>query len=165
MPYTTFFSSGPAIHVLVQMNQGLIQKSLLSQSNTFSCTIEGASSDKEIHQITSWLDQYSKGITPIAKLPLNTSQTPSFHSKVLKLMQRVPFGSTMSYKGLASSAGNARASRAVGNVCRSNLFPLFIPCHRILKSDGSLGGFAFGLPMKEQILAFEKKAILASQNR
>jgi O-6-methylguanine DNA methyltransferase len=77
-------------------------------------------------------------------------------------LQKIPFGETSTYQKLAIKTKNPKASRAVGNACGRNPFPLVIPCHRVLKSDGTLGGFAFGTPMKQNMLAFENDKISLS---
>ena len=76
--------------------------------------------------------------------------------RVLKAMRKIPLGRTVSYKELARMSGNSRMSRFVGNVCKKNRFPLFIPCHRVIKSDGSLGGYSGGLSIKKKLLRYEK---------
>ena len=102
-----------------------------------------------------WLLAYSqKKETLIPLLDLDTF--PSFTKKVLEQMALIPLGSFESYSGLAKKAGSPKAARAVGNICRGNPFPLFIPCHRVLSADGSIGGFAYGTKMKQEILEFEK---------
>ena len=71
-------------------------------------------------------------------------------------MALISFGSFESYSGLAKRVGSPKAARAVGNICRGNPFPLLIPCHRVISADGSIGGFAYGTKMKQELLQFEK---------
>lgn len=68
----------------------------------------------------------------------------------------IPFGETLSYQQLATQIGSPQASRAVGNALGKNRFAPFIPCHRIICSDGSLGGYAFGVEVKRLLLLWEK---------
>ena len=70
-------------------------------------------------------------------------------------MVAIPYGETRTYTELARGAGNERAVRAAGSACARNPIPLVVPCHRVLRSDGSLGGYAGGLPMKEGLLELE----------
>jgi methylated-DNA-[protein]-cysteine S-methyltransferase len=70
-------------------------------------------------------------------------------------MRRVRAGGTESYAGLAARAGSPRAVRAAGQACASNRVAPFVPCHRIVRTDGSLGGYAYGLPVKEALLGHE----------
>ncbi len=76
-----------------------------------------------------------------------------FQKKVLKKTMEIPFGETLSYKELAESLGTA--PRPVGQALRCNRTPLFIPCHRVVGSDGGLGGFSQGLQVKSMLLRFE----------
>ena len=73
-------------------------------------------------------------------------------------MRQVRPGSTVTYTELAGSAGNPRAARAAGAACAKNLVPLVVPCHRIVRSDGSLGGYYYGLAIKRWLLAHERVA-------
>lgn len=90
-----------------------------------------------------------------------------FRRRVTEACRRVPYGATISYRDLARAAGNPAASRAVGGVMASNPFPLVVPCHRVLRSDGTLGGFSApeGLDVKEQMLALERRAAAESEPR
>jgi len=78
----------------------------------------------------------------------------TFTERVLKVVAAIPKGQTMSYKEVAQRAGSACAVRAVGNIMNRNRNPK-VPCHRVIKSDGSIGGFAFGAARKIQILREE----------
>ena len=83
-----------------------------------------------------------------------------FEWKVLKAAMKVPLGATRTYKWIAQQIGSPRAVRAVGQALRKNPYPLMIPCHRVVKSDGSLGGYAGKYDgRKEKLLAIEKKII------
>lgn len=79
----------------------------------------------------------------------------SFKAKVLKEMRRVRAGKVTSYKSLAAKAGSARASRAVGSACATNLIPLIIPCHRVVPSSGGVGNYGYGVKRKKWLLEFE----------
>jgi len=70
-------------------------------------------------------------------------------------LRGVPAGQTQSYAGLAALAGRPKAVRAAGQACARNRVAPYVPCHRILRSDGTLGGYAYGLPVKEALLRHE----------
>lgn len=91
------------------------------------------------------------------ELPFSVSGTP-FEKTVLETILKIPFGETWSYKRLAEESGFSNAFRAVGTVCRKNRLPLIIPCHRVIKSDGSYGNYAYGNELKKQLIDFERKA-------
>lgn len=78
-----------------------------------------------------------------------------FAIRVLNAMREIPYGETRSYKWLAEKAGNPKAARAVSNIINKNPHMIISPCHRVVKSDGSLGGFAHGTDIKLKLLEFE----------
>ena len=91
------------------------------------------------------------------ELPIDLTRLPRFQRAVLEELKRIPPGETQSYAGLAGLCGSPRAARAVGRVMATNPWPLIYPCHRVLRSDGSLGGFGPGLEMKKWLLELEGK--------
>ena len=80
-----------------------------------------------------------------------------FEARVYKAVLSIPLGETRSYKWVAKKAGSARALRAVGQALKRNPYPLIIPCHRVIKSDKKIGGYAFGLKQKKILLQLEKE--------
>lgn len=101
------------------------------------------------------LREYFQGTRQEFDLPLGLTGT-SFQREVWKKLLEIPFGETISYKTLASGVGRPGASRAVGTANGQNSIPLIIPCHRVISSDGSLGGYSGGLEIKKALLAKEK---------
>jgi methylated-DNA-[protein]-cysteine S-methyltransferase len=80
---------------------------------------------------------------------------PRFLRRALMAARRIPRGQVRSYSSLAAAAGNPRAARAAGQAMARNPVPIIIPCHRVIASDGSLGGFGGGLEMKRALLELE----------
>ena len=78
-----------------------------------------------------------------------------FEKKVYKTTLKIPAGQVRSYKWVAETMGKPNASRAVGNALNKNPYPIFVPCHRVIKSDGSIGGFAGGSKAKKRLLTKE----------
>lgn len=78
-----------------------------------------------------------------------------FLQRAWKVLREVPAGSVVSYAELASRAGSPAAVRAAGQACARNLIAPIVPCHRVVRADGSLGGFAYGLPVKRWLLDHE----------
>lgn len=101
------------------------------------------------------LDLYFAGELTQFDLPLDWRLSKDFRRRVLRGIARIPYGQTRSYTEMARSAGNERAVRAAGTACGSNPLPLVVPCHRVLRSGGALGGYGGGLPMKEGLLRLE----------
>lgn len=105
------------------------------------------------------LNEYLEGKRNSFDLPLNPIGT-EFQKKVWAALCDIPYGETRSYKQIAEYIGNPKACRAVGMANNKNPIMIFIPCHRVVGSDGSLTGYAGGLDMKEKLLSLEKgKAI------
>lgn len=84
-------------------------------------------------------------------------QGTEFQKKVWKALQEIPYGETRSYKEIAINIGNEKACRAVGMANNKNPIPIFIPCHRVIGSNGNLIGYAGGLDIKETLLRIESK--------
>ena len=87
---------------------------------------------------------------------LDLRGTP-FQRKVWTALAKIPYGSTRSYRDIAKSIGHPNAFRAVGNANGSNPIPIILPCHRVIESNGGLGGFGHGVKVKQQLLDFEKR--------
>ena len=81
-----------------------------------------------------------------------------FQIKVWKELSKIPFGETRTYKEVAEAIGHPKSSRAVANACAKNPYPIKIPCHRVIRSDGGLGGYSGlgGVKKKQQLLINEK---------
>ena len=91
------------------------------------------------------------------QLNIDLNQTTKFQRAVYSLVKEIPSGKVSTYSIIAKAVGHKGANRAVGNVMASNPYPLVIPCHRVLASDGSLGGFTGGLELKKFLLNLEKQ--------
>jgi methylated-DNA-[protein]-cysteine S-methyltransferase len=106
----------------------------------------------------SQLHSYFAGELQEFDLPLAPEGTP-FQLKVWKRLCQIPYGETISYGQLAHRIGNPKASRAVGLANGANPIPIVIPCHRVIGSDGKLTGYGGGLPIKEKLLALERRQL------
>jgi methylated-DNA-[protein]-cysteine S-methyltransferase len=102
------------------------------------------------------LDEYFAGKRTRFDLPLDWSLVGGFGRKVLRQTARIPYGKVSTYKDVAAAAGSPRAHRAAGNALGSNPIPIVVPCHRVLRSGGALGGYGSGGPeMKKYLLELE----------
>ena len=101
------------------------------------------------------LEEYLSGVRKSFDLPLNPKGT-LFQQKVWSTLLSIPYGETKSYKDIAINVGDENASRAVGMANNKNKIPIFIPCHRVLASNGSLGGYSGGEIIKQKLLEIEK---------
>jgi len=102
------------------------------------------------------LDEYFEGRRRAFDVPLDLSIVRGdFARRLLEATARIPFGATASYRDMAEAAGNARAVRAAGNALGANPIPIVVPCHRVLRTGGALGGYTGGLQRKERLLSLE----------
>jgi methylated-DNA-[protein]-cysteine S-methyltransferase len=101
------------------------------------------------------LDRYFTGKQLTFDLDVDLSAVGGFSRRVLEQLRRIPPGRVLTYTEIARRAGNARASRAAGNALHNNPVAIVVPCHRVLRSDGSLGGYGGGLDRKEWLLKHE----------
>jgi len=109
-------------------------------------------------QFAEWiraLSQYLKGSTTALDLPLDVRGT-AFQMKVWNYLQRIPYGEVQSYSEVAAGIGRPRAVRAVGSACARNEVALVIPCHRVIRGDGGLGGYRWGLHRKRALIERER---------
>jgi methylated-DNA-[protein]-cysteine S-methyltransferase len=104
---------------------------------------------------TQIVEFYSGGKIKFDLSVLNLKKLSGFSAKVLKENCKIPYGKVATYSGLAAKIGSPRAARAVGTALANNPFPLIIPCHRVVRADGTLGGFGGGLKMKKELLLRE----------
>jgi methylated-DNA-[protein]-cysteine S-methyltransferase len=109
----------------------------------------------ELDAVRRELDLYFEGKLERFDLPLDWSLSDGFRLRVQRAINRIPYGQTRSYTEIAAKAGNERAVRAAGTACGSNPLPLVVPCHRVLRTGGALGGYGGGLPMKQALREME----------
>jgi methylated-DNA-[protein]-cysteine S-methyltransferase len=138
----------------------------LKASDTHLCSMRLVSpvgeafppSDEILQEAIRQLKEYFAGQRRCFDLPLQQEGTP-FEQKVWNELQKIPYGERISYKELAARTGNSRAYRAVGSANGKNHLFIIVPCHRVVHSGGGLGGFAYGLDIKEFLLELERKNV------
>lgn len=104
------------------------------------------------------VEEYFAGRRHTFDLPLDLRLSAGFRRLVQEHLPHIGFGSTASYAQVAAAVGNPGAVRAVGTACATNPLPVVVPCHRVLRSDGSLGGYVGGLDAKRTLLTLETAA-------
>lgn len=117
---------------------------------------------KSPHELQQRLTLFAAGEPmDFSDVTLDGPKLSPFQAKVVRACRAIGFGKTLSYGELAERAGSPRAARAVGTVMKSNRTPLIVPCHRVVASQGKLGGYsaAGGLCTKERLLELEQAAI------
>jgi methylated-DNA-[protein]-cysteine S-methyltransferase len=108
-----------------------------------------------LDRVRKELDEYFAGKRRSFDLDLDWQLSHGFTLRVLKATARIPYGKVSSYREMAEKAGNVHATRAAGNALGGNAIPIIVPCHRVLRTGGGLGGYGGGLPMKEALLRME----------
>lgn len=155
------FQTGDCNAIILVSSKGLValepffnEADFTEQLTAFSSAgIEPLSAGQRIR----WSQRISEALVNpslIKDLPLDLHGTP-FQLAVWSELLKIPKGETLSYAQLANKLGKPKAARAVGSACGANPIPFLVPCHRVVASDGGLGGFAFGLIMKQQLLERE----------
>ncbi len=118
-------------------------------------------------ELVAALRSYLQGrVVSFASFPVDLTGQPGFRRRVLEECRRIPYGQTVTYAELAERAGNLGAIRAAASAMSHNPIPLIIPCHRVLRSDGTLGGYSApgGVSVKAQLIEMEKNALRATAN-
>lgn len=118
----------------------------------------------EVSPFAAAMLEHVTGERPEIDLPLDIRAT-AFQLRVWRALKQIPYGETRSYSEVAESIGAPRAARAVARACATNPVALAIPCHRVVRNDGSLGGYGFGVERKEVLLATEKRTAEESRGR
>ena len=104
------------------------------------------------------LDEYFAGARRDFDLVLDWRLSAGFRNVVLRHLPEIGYGHTASYAAVAKLAGNPKAVRAVGSACAANPLPVVVPCHRVIRSDGAMGGYLGGVESKRILLALEAAA-------
>ena len=145
-----------SLHVTFFLEANQIKRITLASSPSFSLTIDTMTPFLELESlIHSWIDSYLEKKESSIELPLSFLGLPKFTKAALLAISSIPFGEIKSYQMIAKEAGSPKAVRAIGNICHRNPFPLVIPCHRVIHSNGKIGGFAYDLALKKEMLQFE----------
>ena len=110
---------------------------------------------RAVSGVLEQLDSYFSGNVTRFSIPLDLRVPTDFTDRVLRNASRIPFGQTMSYGEIAKRVDSPRASRAVGAALGRNPIPIVVPCHRVIASDGRIGGFTGGLAIKKALLRLE----------
>lgn len=108
--------------------------------------------------LVAQLGEYFAGRRHTFDVPVDLRLAHGFRLEVLGWLREIPYGTTRSYAAVAASAGHPRATRAVGSACATNPVPIVVPCHRVVRSDGTAGGYRGGPDAKAFLLRLESTA-------
>lgn len=160
--YTTFRSPLGCI-LLASTGRGLCSVKIGDTPEALAKTLAAEFSEADLRQDGKALATekaqvlaFLSGDATLGKLPLDIRGTV-FQQRVWGALRQIPRGETRTYKDIATAIGAPKAVRAVGSACGANPVALVIPCHRALRTDGGLGGYAWGLQRKQKLLTIERK--------
>ncbi|MEK6791969.1 MAG: methylated-DNA--[protein]-cysteine S-methyltransferase [Deltaproteobacteria bacterium] len=166
LKYCTYISCLGPIHI-ARTKAGVSDLSIALEADLFVKKLKRAHSNEVVEpvydegafaRLFSELDRYFNGRVVCFNEPLDLIGTP-FELSVFHVMQRIPFGKTLSYGELAATINKPKAARAVGHACGFNPVPIIVPCHRVVRSDwarnGSIGGYTGGVWIKKALLELE----------
>jgi methylated-DNA-[protein]-cysteine S-methyltransferase len=144
---------------------GLVRVAYVSEGHdTVLQSLSDGISPRVLHRparldaVARQLDEYFAGRRQRFELPLDWRLSTGFRRTVLHHLPEIPYGETATYAAVAAMAGRPRATRAVGGACATNPLPVVVPCHRVVRSDGALGGYLGGVEAKTTLLALEAAA-------
>ena len=126
---------------------------LVELSNTVSPRI--LRSPQGVDAVAGQLDEYFAGRRRVFEVPVDLQLSKGFRRAVLTHLLEIPYGVTESYTAVARSAGNPAAVRAAGSACATNPVPIVVPCHRVVRSDGTYGRYRGGTEAKHLLLGLE----------
>jgi methylated-DNA-[protein]-cysteine S-methyltransferase len=109
----------------------------------------------KLDELRRELDEYFEGERHDFDIPLDWQLTSGFMQKVLRATAKIPYGAVATYREMATRAGNPRAVRAAGNALGANPIPIVVPCHRVVRTGGSVGNYGGGPDMKRALLQLE----------
>lgn len=144
---------------VARTNKGLCRISLCDSKSSFlralPHNIKWVENDSHFDRLFTDLEAYISGKPFHTKERIDISNGTPFQQRVWQAIAKIPWGETRSYAWLAKAIENPRAFRAAANACGANPMPIVIPCHRVVASDGRIGGFMGGIRLKEKLLSLE----------
>jgi AraC family transcriptional regulator, regulatory protein of adaptative response / methylated-DNA-[protein]-cysteine methyltransferase len=176
MTPTAYRRGGPGMHIHYTIVDSPLGRLLVAATEKGICSISMGSADATLEatllkeypaaeisrnedNLNAWVTallSHLDGQQPHLDLPLDIQAT-AFQWRVWQELQAIPYGDTRSYSEVAQAIGAPRAARAVARACATNPVPLVIPCHRVVREDGSSGGYRYGKERKQQLLEQEAK--------
>ena len=158
--YTSFNSPIGKIH-LAATEKGLCEVGISEREKRFvkslqkTYKIKPVKDDAAFKELVKLLKRYFNGERIKIDIPFDFQGT-DFEKKVWKALLKIPYGKTKTYGEIAREIGLPNGARAVGNACGKNPIPIIIPCHRVVASNGGLGGYTGGIGIKKKLLKIEK---------
>jgi methylated-DNA-[protein]-cysteine S-methyltransferase len=156
LSYDTFETPMGPFSIVVD-ESGAVVRTVFGNANSLFIYLGKNNARRDAELVAPARDQvleYLEGKRTTFSVPLAVEKT-AFQDAVWKALEGIPYGETCDYQEISRRIGNEKASRAVGRAIGSNPVCVLIPCHRVIGADGSLTGYAFGLPIKRKLLNLE----------
>lgn len=153
--FYTQFAIEPLKFTVYADPEGIFSLFINSTPRLAKDAIELPPDDPKFFNIKKQMTEYLKGKRKTFRLKYHYQGT-KFQHEVWDALKDIPYGTTVSYKTLATRIGNEKAVRAVGGANKLNPLPIIVPCHRVIQADGSLGGYAYGIKIKRLLLDIER---------
>ncbi len=164
MIYKTYYDSPLGKIIIIGNNDYLISLNFLNQKHYLKNIDASFLTEKDLYvfdNVKRWLDIYFKGVQPYFNLPMLLCGS-CFQIKIWQKLLQIPWGTTVTYARISNSLfGTNMSFRAVGNAVSNNPILIIIPCHRVISSNGTTGGYAAGLACKEALLNLESSYSLS----
>ncbi|HEY5031146.1 MAG TPA: methylated-DNA--[protein]-cysteine S-methyltransferase [Actinomycetes bacterium] len=164
-PYDTIEIATPARSLAVVADDGVVVaagfapvEALLARLDPAAVEARGTRARKDLGEVSRAVRAYLGGaVDALDRVPVR-QPGGAFTQAAWQAMREIPAGQTWTYTELATKAGRPTAVRAAGSACARNLVAPFVPCHRVVRTDGTLGGYYYGLDVKRWLLAHEVAA-------
>jgi methylated-DNA-[protein]-cysteine S-methyltransferase len=154
----TYLDSPVGVLLLAADESGLREINFPKRGRPATPNLDWHAQESSLREAVRQLRAYFGGELEEFSIPVSPEGT-TFQRRVWTELCGIPYGQTISYGELARRIGNPKASRAVGLANGSNPIPIIIPCHRVIGSNGQLTGYGGGLPVKEKLLALERRQL------
>lgn len=162
----TILETELGLALVAATERGLCSIALGDDPAKLEAELRGEFPNAEIARVQDGRDEFlAPRVQQVARLLRGQSGTldieligTAFQQRVWEALMKIPRGQTLSYAQLAQSLGRPNAARAVARACAQNRLAVIVPCHRIIRGDGSLGGYRWGLPLKDELLQRERAA-------
>ena len=154
--FCIIFKSPIGIISIEGTKNGICKLSILKRSNKKNLDTEIKKLPPLITKSLKQLEEYFNGKRKLFSISFDFLNGTEFEKKVWNALLEIPYGTTSTYKLIAIKIKKPKSFRAVGNAIGKNPIPIIIPCHRVIREDGKLGGFSSGIGIKKKLLKLEK---------
>ena len=155
-PKESILVESPLGVLIVTAQDGDVCSIALAKDGSGEAATENADSEV-LRNAARELNEYFAGKRTEFTFPMRAEGTP-FQQKVWQALREIPYGQTRAYGEIASTIGQAKASRAVGMACNRNPIMIAVPCHRVVGASGTLVGYAYGTEIKRKLLTLEQES-------